>query len=317
MASTRSTQRRSKPSIRRDRPAAALGVTAAVGAAFSYGVTVAVNRSLARSGASPDTVLGLRFAVASTCLFLVLAARRRPLLPRRGERGRVVLLGAAGYGFQATLFYMALERGTTAAVGLLFYTYPPLVVLLELTLGWAPLDRRRPVAVGLSALGSVLVVASGGSVTITPTGVALALGAALSFGLYLLTSDRVVRFTDAMTTGAWVAGGAAASTSTVALLRGGFDVRGEQVADLVALGVATAAAFSLMFVALRRLGAGPTAVVMTLEAVFAVILAALFLDEAMGPSQLAGGACILAAAVLIGGAGPTRRVLRPPRHRFW
>lgn len=269
-------------------------------AAFCYGVTVAVNRSLARSGASADAVLGIRFAVAAAFLFVLLVVARRPLLPPRGERWRVPLLGAVGYGFQATLFYLALERGTTAAVGLLFYTYPPMVVLLELAAGWSPLDRRRLLAVSLSVLGAVLVVATGGNVAITATGVVLALGAAMCFGTYLLTSERLVRLTDAMTTGAWVALGATLSTSTRALLRGGFEVRGEEVFDLVGLGVATSGAFALMFVALRTLGAGPTAVVMTLEAVFAVVLAALFLDEAVGEGQLAGGACILVAAVLIG-----------------
>jgi drug/metabolite transporter (DMT)-like permease len=65
-------------------------------------------------------------------------------------------------------------------------------------------------------------------------------------------------------------------------------------------GLATAAAFSLMFAALRRLGPSPTAVVMTLEAVSAIVLAAVFLDETLTALQLIGGVAILAATLLVG-----------------
>ena len=69
---------------------------------------------------------------------------------------------------------------------------------------------------------------------------------------------------------------------------------------LVLYGAFTAAAFGLTFAALSRIGAARTAVVMTLEAVTAVVLGALFLDERHRPAQLVGGAAILLAAATIG-----------------
>ena len=68
---------------------------------------------------------------------------------------------------------------------------------------------------------------------------------------------------------------------------------------LLAYGLFTAAAFTLMFAALARIGARHTAVVMTLEAVVAVALATLLLGEPLAPGQAAGGACVLAATVLV------------------
>ena len=61
-----------------------------------------------------------------------------------------------------------------------------------------------------------------------------------------------------------------------------------------------------MFVALVRLGPTRTAVVMTLEAFFAVVLAAVFLQEGLAPTQVAGGIAILVAAAEVAGsrAGP-------------
>jgi DME family drug/metabolite transporter len=65
-------------------------------------------------------------------------------------------------------------------------------------------------------------------------------------------------------------------------------------------GAATAAAFSLIFAALDRIGAARTAVVMTLEAVTAVVLGAVLLGERLHVPQVAGGAAILVAAAMIG-----------------
>jgi drug/metabolite transporter (DMT)-like permease len=64
--------------------------------------------------------------------------------------------------------------------------------------------------------------------------------------------------------------------------------------------VFTAAAFALIFAALERIGAARTAVVMTLEAVTAVILGGVVLGERIQAPQVIGGAAILVAAATIG-----------------
>jgi drug/metabolite transporter (DMT)-like permease len=265
---------------------------------LSYAVTVVLGRSLAKGGFDAPTVLGLRFSLAAALLLVILVATRRPLLPARGERLAAFLLGAVGYAVESTLFFMGLERGSAAAVTLLFYAYPALVAGVELVQGRA--SPRVVPALGLSAVGTVLVVATGSRVSISTAGVVLALGAATSFAVYVLVSHSVIRRTDSLTTATWVALGAGLSF----LLRG---VIGSDLQDpdgrwwqVLANAGATAAAFTFMFAALRRLGPGPTAIVLTLEAAFAVVLAAVFLDETLRPVQLVGGALILVATVLVG-----------------
>lgn len=245
------------------------------------------------------TVLGYRFSIAAALLLAVLVARGMPLLPAPGERGRVVLLGFLGYATEATLFYMGLERGTAAAVSLLFYTYPAIVMLIEFGLG---LDRPHPrslIALALSAAGAILVVIAGARVSVSPTGVVFSLLAAAAVGIYLVATARLVRRTDALTTGAWTAVGAAASFLSRALATGALHAPGSHGAALIGNGVATASAFVLMFAAIRRIGASRAAVVMTLEAFFAIVLAAVFLGEGIRPLQAVGGAAILAATALV------------------
>jgi drug/metabolite transporter (DMT)-like permease len=282
-----------------------VGVGLAVGAALSYAVTVVLNRSLATDGLDGAVVLSLRFGVASALLLVALAVLRRSVLPVPGERWRVLLLGVVGYGLESMLFFAALERGTTAAVSLLFYTYPAVVTVLELVLGRAEVDRRRLVALGLSVTGTALVIAAGSSVSISRAGVVLALAASVSFACYLLASEALVRRTAALTAGAWIAVGAGVSMVVRAAVTGATEVPSGHWPELVGNGVATSAAFALMFASLRRIGAGRTAVVMTLEAFFSIVLAALFLHESMRPLQGVGGTAILAATVLIARARRT------------
>ena len=254
---------------------------------------------------APSLALGIRFGIAALALAVVLAAWRRPLLPAPGERVRALLLGVVGYAVQSSFFYMGLERGTAGAVSLLFYAYPAMVLITEAALGRDHPGRRGFAALALSAAGTALVVVAGGDVTISPAGAAFSLLAAGAFGAYLLSGDALVQRSDTMTTAAWVAGGAAASLLVKSALEGSLTSPGGHWDAMIGYGVSTAAAFTLMFAALRRLGPSRTGVVLTLEALFAIVLAGLFLDETLRALQLLGGAAILAATVLIAVSRPT------------
>ena len=258
-----------------------------------------LGRTLAEADLAPSFALGVRFSIAVAALLVALAAWRRPLVPARGERFRALLLGVVGYAVQSSLFYMGLERGTAGAVALLFYAYPAMVLITEAALGRDHPGRRGFVALVLSALGTALVVVAGGDVTISAAGAVFSLLAAASFGAYLLTGHALMERTDTMTTAAWVAGGAAVSLLTKSVLEGSLESPDGHWGTMLGYGVSTASAFTLMFAALRRLGPSRTGMALTLEAVFAVVLAGIFLDETLRPLQLVGGAAILAATVLI------------------
>ncbi len=277
------------------RAAIALGCAGAAG----YGVTVVIGRRLAQGGLEPATALGIRFAVAAAVLGALLGIRGVPR-PAPNVALRLLALGAIGYAGQSTLFYLSLQRGTAATSILLFYAYPALVCVI----GWVVLRERRPcprtwLALGLSAAGTALVATAAGPVEIDPLGVAFALTSALVFALYVLAGQRLARSVDAMTTAAVVAAGAALGSVARGALTHTLQGPGDHWTLLIAYGLFTAAAFTLMFAALGRLGARRTSVVMTLEAVFAVGLAMLLLGEPLTPGQAIGGACVLAATTLV------------------
>jgi drug/metabolite transporter (DMT)-like permease len=277
----------------------AFGVLAAAGSATAFGVTIVTQRRLAQHGLSVATTLGLRFAVAALLLLAFLALRRAPLLPVRGERRWALLLGGIGYAGEAALFYAGLQRGSASAVSLLFYSYPAIVTVLEVVLRLRPPRAVTFGVVLLSTAGATLIVVTGDRVSITPGGVAFALGAALSFSCYLLLSQRLLRASPPAVVGAHVALGAGACILAVGALTGALDASRGDVPLLLLNGAATAVAFALLYAALANLAAGAAAVVMTLEAFVTVGLAALLLDERIRPPQLAGGAVVMVAAVVV------------------
>lgn len=291
--------------------AGTVGVLLAAAGASSYGVTVVLGRQLAASGLGPATALGVRFGVAAGVLALVLAMRRVSLRPDRGEATRLLLLGGIGYTAESTLFFLALQQGTAAACALLFYSYPAVVLAVELARGRERVRAETMVALALATGGTALIVASGGGLMISGVGIVLALGSGVIYGGYLLVGRELGRRSDAMVAACWLAAGAAISSLGRGLAFDGLDDPAGRWAPLLGYGVATAAAFWLTFAAMSRIGAGRTAVVMTLEAVTAAGIAAVVLGEQVGPLQVIGGAGVLVAAALIGGSnGRPHRVRR-------
>ncbi|MBV8162114.1 MAG: DMT family transporter [Acidimicrobiia bacterium] len=282
----------------RDRQAL-VGSLLGAGAALSYGVTVVIGRELAKARLSPADALGLRFGIAGAALVGLLAVGRRAILPEPGERVRIFLFGAIGYAVESALFYGGLARGSAAAVTLLFYSYPAVVTVVDLAITRSRPAPRLLAALALAAGGAGVLAAGSGSVDITGVGVVLSLAAAASFAIYLLAGDRLLHRTDSLRIAAGTAVGASASLLTFAAAAGQVRVPGDRWWQLLVYGAATASAFAFMFAALRRLGSQRTSVLLTLEAVFAIVLAAAFLHESLGAVQAAGGAGVLAGAVII------------------
>jgi drug/metabolite transporter (DMT)-like permease len=104
--------------------AALWGTTAAAMSGLGYAAITVIARSLANDGVGATTALSIRFAIGAVILVGLVLVSGRSLWPARGERVAAALLGTLGYAFEASLFFAGLERGSAAAVTVLFYAYP-------------------------------------------------------------------------------------------------------------------------------------------------------------------------------------------------
>jgi drug/metabolite transporter (DMT)-like permease len=267
-------------------------------AAVLFGGVVILGKTLPE-GLPVVSMLAVRFAVAALALALILALRRQALRAARGEGRRLVLLGAAGYAVEATFFFLALDRGTAAAVTLLFFTYPVLVAALSAILGMGLPGWLVGGSLFAAVCGAGLVVASGGGVDISAAGIGFALASALTFSFYLLGADALVSRTSPLASAMWVSASASAALAIYAVVGGAerFPQGLDEWLRTSAMGLLTAAAFVLLFLGLRRVGAIRTAIIAALEPVATSVMAVTILGEAFRPGVGIGGALILAAAV--------------------
>jgi drug/metabolite transporter (DMT)-like permease len=277
---------------------------------MAFGTVVVLAKVASNRGMPVGSLLGFRFGIAAITLAVILRATRRSVLPAEGERLRLFLLGAVGYAVESGLFFLSLERGTPAAVSLLFFTYPVLVAVVAALAG-----QGMPGAVVVGALacavgGAALVVTSSGGVDITSLGIVFALASAVSFSVYLVGFDVLVRRSGPLVSSLWVSGGTSLGLWTFALVSRTAELPASPIVWLVvaAMGVLTAGAFLGLFAGLRRIGPVRTAIVGSLEPVAAAGLAFAFLGDDIAGGTLAGGALIVGAAVA---ATLARRPRRP------
>lgn len=292
------------------------GAAAGVLSAACLGSTIVLQRAVATGGPGAVASLTVRFALAGALLVGLQRLRGLPILPPAGERAWMAVFGLGCYSVESACFFLALERGTAAAVALLFYTYPAVVAAVEVGLGTLPLTGRILGAVGLAVGGGAVVAVGAGSVAISATGIAFVVVAVVCFSTYVLGTARLLRATSPVQAATWTALGAATGVGLFGAATGGWQRPDTSAGLLLGMnGAVTAAAFGLFFVALGHLGPARTAVVTALEAVFAVLGAAVFLGEGIGLGVALGGAAVVTGAMLAAGAVPPGervRELTPP-----
>jgi drug/metabolite transporter (DMT)-like permease len=276
----------------------------ASGAAF--GAMAVFGKLAYDDGATVGTLLAVRFVLAAGMFWaLVLAhgpAGEIRALARR-DVGIGLALGGCGYAIQAGCYFAALERIDASLLSLLLYTFPAIVAVAAVLLGRERLDGRRLAALGLASGGLVLVLASAGAGALDPLGTALALGAATVYSTYILVSEGIAGRVRPTLLSAIVCSGAAISLTAGSALLGELrpgDVTLAGWGWLACLAVvSTVAAISFFFAGLRRVGPTTASILATVEPLVTVVLAFLVFGERLGVVQLAGGALVLAAVLVL------------------
>jgi DME family drug/metabolite transporter len=308
-----------------------IGFGIVIGAAALFGMLGPLSRFAYEAGMEPTAFVAWRALVGllGTGAYVAWRVRRGATrLVRLGElptRTRVLLLSAAVAGFSLNLFmFIAFDRITVALALLGFYTYPAMVAVVNFVLGRERLDRTRAVALGLAIIGMIAVVASqldpAGSIRLDAIGIGLALGAAVSQTLFVVISRDGYSRVPTEQAMAVVMLVTVVGATTLAVLAGSasslaYPFAAPDVLPLLLFtGIFAAAIPSLGFLTgIRAIGGTRAGILMLIEPVVGVALAAWLLGEDLVPVQLGGAAAILAAALLLQrtagdpvGAGPTK-----------
>ena len=278
------------------------GALLVLASAVAFGVMPIFGKLAFEAGVGVATLLFVRFAIAAPVLWGAVALRRTFPRVERRVLGRALALGGVGYAMQAGLYFLALQRMDASVLSLILYSYPALVTGAAILLGRESANRRRLVALVTASGGLVLVLAGAGAGDFDLAGMALGVGAALTYTTYILVSDGVTEDLEALPLAALVSTGAAVSLGVVAAATRsidlGFEPAGWLWLALAAL-VSTVGAVVLFFSGMSRVGPSTAAILSTVEPPVTVALVFLTFGQALGVVQLLGALAVLSAAVIV------------------
>lgn len=287
----------------------AQGFALAVAAALLFSAKAILVKLAFPYGVSALTLLALRMAFA-TPFFAVIAYRGRntgaPL--RKRDWGALFVLGVLGYYGASYLDFVGLQYISAGLERLILFTYPTITLLISVAAFGRPFRRVDLMALGLTWAGIALAflhdVKIAEDARAVWIGGACIFGSAVLYAAYLagcgemlarLGSSRVSALATCMSAGATLIHFSA--TSEVSELAQPWQVLALAAAMAV---FSTVLPVSMNLAAMQQLGASRTAIIGSVGPVFTIGLGAIFLDEHISMTQLAGTALVMSGVWLAG-----------------
>jgi drug/metabolite transporter (DMT)-like permease len=284
--------------IRTQPRAAALALLVA---ALCWGVSTALSK-VAIAQLAPVDLFAIEVSTGAVCLGV--AALARGARPGRPD-GRVMLLGVLEPGLAFLLFDVGIAHTAATDGALLLSTDSLFTAGLAAAFLGERLGPRLRLALAAGVAGSVLVSLNAGGGMGSLAGDALVLAASLSAAGYGVLARRVApgRDTLSLTAVQMLVAAAIALAAAAGTLAGHHSRLGQADAGhlAAALGVgilASVVPFVLYNAAIARVTATAAGLTLTLVPLFGTLAALVLLHEGLTGVQLAGGACVLAAAGL-------------------
>ncbi|MBE3580234.1 MAG: EamA family transporter [Thermoanaerobacteraceae bacterium] len=265
-------------------------------AAASLGMEGIAAKFAFAGGASSLAVLALRFPLAALIFWASLAWFGGRWKIGLGTLGRLAALAVGGHGMTVVLLFYAFQHIPASLAILLFYIYPVLVTLLAAVFLREPLTRAKMEALVLASAGLVITLGLPAG-RLHMGGAVAACLAAVANSIFMVGQTELLRRVETRVFNAYLTLVLAVLFLPVALLSNQFRVplNAEVVGAVLVLAlVCTVVASETLCRGLVYIGASRAAIILTLEPVVTAVLGYLLLNERLYPSQLLGGALILA-----------------------
>lgn len=281
------------------------GTSLVLVSAASFGVMSILAKDATSLDAGVTTILAGRFVLAAV-LFWGLAAARGTRLRDLPVRPAIIALALGGglYAVESSVYFSALTHVDASIASLILCLYPALVLALGVALRREQASTRRVSALVLAIVGAVLVLAAGAGGQLDATGLLLTLTSTVLYSLYVIGADSVSGTLDPVAFGALLSTGAGvaltlAGTATGRLHPAALAEPSIALDVILMASVSTVLAVTAFFAGMGRIGATGASTVASVEPVFTVALAAVFLGETLTPVQALGGLIVLSGILLV------------------
>ena len=265
--------------------------------AFNHGVNVV-------------TAVSVRSGVTALVVLLILWHQKVSWRITTRHKRFLPMIGAL-IAVQSVCLYSSVARLPVALALLVFNTYPiSAAVWARVLYGHRPerfVVMVMPVmllglALALDVMGAASGLGAAAHWSEIGLGVAFAMGASATFGLAMVLTQyeagdldgRLRTFTTMAQVGVWA--------SLAAVGTGGWQLPQDQLGwlGLALLTFLYGTAFTIMFTVVPKLGVVGNSPIMNVEPVFALLLAWVFLGQAIAPMQLLGAAIVIGTVMALG-----------------
>jgi drug/metabolite transporter (DMT)-like permease len=270
-----------------------------VSSAVSFGLMPIFARLAYANHVNVRELLLVRFILAFLAMGVFLFATGRYVVPPRNQLLILLCLGGVGYFAQATLYFNSLLYIPVSVVSLILYTYPPFVTAGSLVLGWEKITVSLAVCLSLALVGLGLVANPTGHIVLL--GVLMALGASVTYTIYILVSTKVLRNVSGEVASFYVMGAAALSFILSNSLTGSVNISWSLQAwvwVLLISAVSTIIAITTFFQGVQLIGPSRSSIISSIEPVTSIIAASVVFTESLNIYQSVGGLLIVLATLV-------------------
>ncbi len=274
-----------------------------IGAMFMWGGTWIAGRIIAQEVPAPLLAPALRFLLAGSVLAAYALATEGsiPVPANSQEWGTVTGLAMTGIFIYALCFFYGLKQITAGRGALVVALNPVVAVITAWFVGQEKMNLRKWLGVAIATLGCLTVIGSGNPLALlhgaVGTGEWLIVGCVICWTAYTFIGRHATKTLTPLAATLYASLIGALLLGLTALLQGQIDMAAwswRVWCSIVFLAIGgTALAFTWFADGVRQIGAARASIFVNLVPVFAVLQAAVLLDEHLALTVLAGGGLVI------------------------
>ena len=279
-----------------------------IAAMAMWGGTWIAGRVIAQELSAPLAVAALRFVLSGLAVggFMLLSEGRLPFPESGRDWGLIWALGFFGIFLYGLCFFFGLQRIPAGRGALVVALNPAVIVMTAWLIGKERMTPRKAIGSLIALAGCLTVIGNGDPLALLHGTVGLGewliVGCVVSWTAYTFIGWQASGRFSPLATTFYASLSGAVLLGLAALVQGNIDPAAWSWRVWSGMGFlaifGTAIAYTWFTDAVHRLGAGHASIFINLVPVFAVLQAALLLDERLGLAVLAGGALVIAGVWL-------------------
>jgi len=286
-----------KPKLGRDK---LLGTLCIIGTTLCYGFIPSLSFLSFAAGVKTETLLFDKFLYAAVLMWAYILIKRIPFKVDKDALKTMIAICLSYIGLATTL-YLAFNYISGSLATIVSFTFPPIIIAIEMITKMEPVRLLKIVAVTLAMAGMVFIVGKpemGGELI----GIAFAFGTSICYVIYIMgLSAKSIKKMNSMVVAGYVLLSSAVVNFFRCIISGkplftsGFD----QLGLILLLAIVCAFMAILLYcTGVKLVGPGNAAIINTFEPAVACVLGYLLIGDELTKNMLVGAALIIVAVLL-------------------